>query len=268
VSSARGAARDELEAKLLALEQSLPPPLPTISSVHNVDAERTLVHVLARGNPDTKQQPVGPRTLSLLTAADAPELPADAAHPRTILADWITSRGNPLTARVLVNRLWQYHFGHGLVATANDFGVNGSPPTHPELLDWLADEFVAGGWQIKRLQRLIVHSATYRQAGEQGGERGAQRGALLSGFPRRRLGAEELRDAMLAISGRLNTAMQGRSVIVPVDDDLVSLLYAPRQWDVTGSTAEHDRRSVYLLAKRNLRLPFMETFDQPDAQTS
>jgi hypothetical protein len=91
---------------------------------------------------------------------------------------------------------------------------------------------------------------------------------LLSAFPRRRLGSEELRDAMLAISGRLNDAMQGPSVIVPVDEDLVNLLYAPRQWEVTGSAAEHDRRSVYLLAKRNLRLPFMETFDQPDAQTS
>ena len=177
-----------------------------------------------------------------------------------------------MTARVIVNRIWQHHFGEGIVATANDFGLNGAAPSHPELLDWLANRFVAGGWRMKSLHRLIVTSSTYRQATRSPDEKAglAQDAAnrLLWRFPRRRLEAEEIRDAMLAASGRLNEKMGGPSVIVPVESDLVELLYKPSQWSVTADRGEHDRRSVYLLAKRNLRLPFMEVFDQPDLQTS
>jgi hypothetical protein len=162
--------------------------------------------------------------------------------------------------------------GRGLVATANDFGVNGRAPTHPELLDWLANEFVAGGWRIKPIHRLIVLSSTYRQASEHPDPRPSiakdDENRLLWRFPRRRLTAEEVRDSMLVLADRLNGKMDGPSVVVPVDQDLVQLLYAPAQWTVTPDKAEHDRRSVYLLAKRNLRLPFLEAFDQPDAQTS
>ncbi len=286
--------REAAQEKLRALEAELPPPLDTISTVRNVEAERTPVHILTRGNTDTPERQVGPRLLSALIAADVPELPPETEHPRTVLARWIADPDHPLTARVLVNRLWQAHFGRGLVETANDFGLNGAAPTHPELLDWLASEFVAGGWSIKRMQRVIVTSAVYRTAG--GGESGTKsangtksvKGSsssnpsdpshssnsvdpdnhLLSHYPRRRLTAEEVRDAMLQISGRLNDSLGGASVVLPVDADLVDLLYAPAQWAVTANPAEHDRRSVYLLAKRNLRLPFMEFFDQPDAQTS
>jgi hypothetical protein len=190
---------------------------------------------------------------------------------------------NPLTARVFVNRVWQYHFGRGIVETANDFGANGSPPSHPELLDWLAGAFVDGGWRVKPLHRLIVLSSTYRQSGHNpavmvgrmsnpssegriGNPSSDDR--LLWRFPRRRLAAEEVRDAVLAVAGRLNRRGGGPSVVPPVQADLVKLLYAPSQWRVTRDPAEHDRRSVYLVAKRNLRLPFLEAFDQPDAQTS
>jgi Protein of unknown function (DUF1553) len=172
----------------------------------------------------------------------------------------------------MVNRIWQYHFGRGLVDTPNDFGVNGSPPSHPELLDHLANEFVTGGWRLKPLHRRIVLSSTYRQASRVADARAGTAkdpdDRLLWRFPRRRLDAEEVRDAMLAVSGRLNPKAGGPGVVLPVDPDLVHLLYDPAQWAVTRDEAEHDRRSVYLLAKRNLRLPFLEAFDQPDAQTS
>jgi hypothetical protein len=268
----QGAERSQLEEKLQELEESLPAPLPTISTVRDVEAERTPVYLLKRGNPEKKERQVGPRLPHQFLAADAPELPADTPNPRTLLARWIASPDNPLTARVLVNRVWQLHFGRGLVETANDFGVNGSPPSHTELLDWLADAFVRGGWRIKELHRLIVLSSTYRQSAQSldvgaGVEKDAE-DRLLWRFPRLRLGAEEVRDAMLAVSGRLTGVAGGPSVVVPVEADQVKLLYSPAQWAITRDVREHDRRSVYLLVKRNLRLPFMEAFDQPDAQTS
>jgi hypothetical protein len=188
------------------------------------------------------------------------------------LAAWINAPDNPLTARVLVNRVWQYHFGQGIVSTPNDFGVNGSLPSHPELLDYLASEFLANGRRIKPLHRLILLSSTYRQASRSQesvlGRRKDPDNRLLWHAPRRRLRAEEIRDGMLAAAGKLNRKAGGPSVVVPVDSALVHLLYDPKQWTVTADAAEHDRRSVYLLAKRNLHLPFLEVFDQPDAATS
>ncbi len=158
------------------------------------------------------------------------------------------------------------------MATPNDFGVNGSPPSHPELLDYLANEFLADGRRLKPLHRLILLSSTYRQASRSPdgalGRRKDPENRLLWHAPRRRLDAEEIRDAMLMLAGKLNIKAGGPSVVVPVDADLVNLLYDPQQWTVTADAAEHDRRSVYLLAKRNLRLPFLEVFDQPDAATS
>jgi hypothetical protein len=270
--AAKDADRVRLEEQIQDLEQRLPPPLPAICTVHDVEAERTAVHVLRRGDPDKKGRQVGPRLPRLVAPAGTAELPPDTPKARTVLSRWIASPDNPLTARVIVNRVWQYHLGRGIVETANDFGANGSPPTHPELLDYLASEFVAGGWRLKPLHRLIVLSSTYRRATQSADARAglAKDGddRLLWHFPRRRLSAEEVRDAMLAVSGRLNGKAGGPSVVLPVDADQVHLLYSPAQWVVTPDVREHDRRSVYLLAKRNLRLPFLEAFDQPDAQTS
>jgi hypothetical protein len=260
-SGLTGAAREEIDARVKALEGCLPPPLPTISTVENVESERSTVHVLKRGNTDRKGRQVGPKLLEIGFTGKSAELPASAPNPRTTLACAIVHPDNPLTARVMVNRIWQWHFGTGIVETANDFGINGSRPSHPELLDWLASEFIDGGWSIKKMHRVILLSSAYRQATR-------ARSAELAGFPRRRLTAEEVRDSMLAMAGKLNLKRGGPSVVVPVDDDLVKLLYAPSQWTVTPDAREHDRRSVYLLAKRNLRLPFMEAFDQPDAATS
>jgi hypothetical protein len=270
----QGEEKQRIEVRQRELERSLPPPLPTISTVRHDVKTMTPVHVLKRGDFEQKGQRVGPRPPSALVPSDLAELPSDAQSPRTALARWVVGPENPLTARVIVNRVWQHHFGTGLVATPNDFGVNGTRPSHPELLDYLADEFVAGGWHLKSLHRAIVLSATYRQASviPQSAIRSPQsmdpEDRLLWRFPRRRLSAEEVRDAMLSASGALNRRAGGPSVVLPVEPDLVRLLYDPAQWVATPNEREHDRRSVYLFAKRNLRLPFAEAFDQPDAQTS
>jgi len=173
---------------------------------------------------------------------------------------------------VMVNRIWGYHFGRAIVATPNDFGRMGMRPSHPELLDWLANEFVNNGWRMKPLHKLIVMSRAYRQSSDSPVEKAAMEkdanNALLWRYPARRLDAEQIRDGMLAVAGRLNPKTGGPSVIVPVDQELVNLLYKPSQWAVTKDVSEHDRRSIYLLHKRNLRLPMMEVFDSPDLQIS
>jgi hypothetical protein len=272
LSSREGKEKPAIREQIALLRRKLPALLPTISTIHNVPAERTPVHVLRRGDPEKKGVLVGPRPLGRLTPPDTPELPGDVAQPKTRLARWLLAPEHPLTARVFVNRVWQYHFGRGIVATPNDFGANGAPPSHPDLLDHLARAFVAGGWRLKPLHRLIVCSSTYRQStiGRDPGTAGRvdPDDTLLWHFPRRRLSAEEVRDALLAVSGQLNPEAGGPSVAVPVAADLVDLLYDPAQWVVTADAAQHNRRSVYLLAKRNLPLPFFQAFDQPDAQTS
>ena len=309
VATATGPEKERLMEQVEHLQDRVPPHLPTIPSTRNDFAKRTAVHVLRRGVWENKAEPVGPRPLSVLVSDEMPELSADEAAPRTQLARWLTSPDHPLTARVIVNRIWQQHFGVGLVKTANDFGLKGERPSHPELLDWLAASLMENGWHLKSLHRVMVLSNTYRQSsrspnfaetlsdkreGEAPAEpRTAQHGSagaspsrnsasriaaeirredpenrLLTRFNRRRLSAEEARDAMLAVSGRINVTSGGPSVIVPVDPEMIQLLYKPSQWKVTPSVSEHDRRSIYLIAKRNLRLPFFENLDAPTLQAS
>jgi hypothetical protein len=269
-----GRERERLNAEIDDLEDRTPAPLATIPATRNDFKQRTPVHVLKRGVWENKGEPVGPRPPSVLVPDDQPELPADVSDPRTRLARWLTSPEQPLTARVMVNRVWQHHFGAGLVKTVNDFGTKGDRPSHPELLDWLAATFVENGWRLKPLHRLMVLSNTYRQSSRPSQDAAAEAGRddpenrLHWHFSRRRLTAEEIRDAMLAASGRLNSRAGGRSVMVPVDAELTKLLYKPSQWQVARDATENDRRSVYLMAKRNLRLPFMETFDAPAMLTS
>lgn len=263
-------ANPALEAKVKELQASLPPPLPAICTVRNDEKQRTVIHVLKRGLADRLGKQVGAGFPLALGGSDLPAV--DCNKPRTALARWLTDPAHPLTARVFVNRIWHAHFGTGLVDTPNDFGHNGGVPSHPALLDHLANEFVRYGMQLKPLHRLILLSSTYRQASRTPyaaaarGKDPANR--LLWKFPRRRLSAEELRDAMLAAAGVLNRKAGGESVVVPVEPDLVELLYDPAQWQVTRDARERDRRSIYLMAKRNLRLPFGQAFDQPDLQTS
>jgi len=261
-----------LNAEISDLQSKLPDPLPTIGGVRNRMDEQSVVHVLKRGDPENKGVRVGPRVPGALATSTNIELAADTSDPRTRLARWLTRPDHPLTARVWANRIWQQHFGRGIVATANDFGANGSLPSHPELLDWLADRLVDNGWRTKGLRRLILLSATYRQSAAPVDPTATARldpdNRLLGRFPRRRLGAEEIRDSLLAVAGRLNPKTGGPSIMVPVDADLVDQLYDPLQWRVTPGASEHDRRSIYLQVKRNLQLPFFAVFDQPDSQVS
>jgi hypothetical protein len=272
VATLEGEAESKVRQQIEALEAQLPPPGPTICSVRNAWDDFESVRVLRRGDPDLPGDSIGMRPLSILTPAEIQELPPATRQPRSALASHLLAPEHPLTARVMVNRLWLQHFGQGLVKTANDFGRNGSAPSHPELLDYLALAFVESGWKVKAMHRMMVTSQTYRQASQ---PHSAELSLTidpdnrwLSHFPRRRLSGEEVRDAMLMIAGVLNRQQGGESVLVPVEAELVEQLYKPSQWEVSPEKHTHTRRSIYLLAKRNLRLPFMEVFDQPSAQTS
>jgi hypothetical protein len=267
-----GEEKGKLHQKIRNLEVSLPDPLPTIATVKNDYENQTPIHVLERGDYSKKKEQVGPRVLGVLLPDGTPEIDAYSKNLRIRLADWLTAPDHPLTARVMVNRIWLYHFGSGIVNTPNDFGFNGDKPSHPELLDYLANQLVAGGWRQKPIHRMILLSNAYRQSSDSPvAEAAVQKdpeNRLLWRFSRRRLEAEEIRDAMLAVSGKLNPKAGGQSIMVPVDEQLVELLYKPAQWKEPEDVSQNYRRSVYLIAKRNLRLPFMEVFDQPAMLTS
>ena len=261
-----------LETKLEAATDRLPPPLSALYSVANDFSKVSPMHLLERGEHDRRKDKVGARPLGILLPEGAPERMTLPENPRTKLGEWVIDPENPLTARVMANRIWSWQFGRGLVATPNDFGKMGLRPSHPELLDYLANQFVAGGWRMKPMHRMLLLSNTWKQGFDSlmAKEAEAQdpENKLLWHWGRRRLEAEELRDSLLQVAGQLNPKAGGPSVIVPVDPELVQFLYKPSQWAITPDAAEHNRRSVYLMAKRNLRLPMMETFDAPDLQIS
>jgi len=191
-------------------------------------------------------------------AADAPE-----AERRLALARWLGHRDNPLTARVLVNRVWQWHFGQGLVSTPSDFGYSGSPPTHPELLDWLADEFVRSGWRIKTLHRLIVLSATYRQSGRLDAKAMSvdRLNRFLWRMAPRRIEAEELRDSLLAVNGRLDRRMGGPGYFLWEKSYNYVYEYRPRK----KFYPDDYRRMVYETKIRSQHDATFGVFDCPDA---
>ncbi len=272
--------KESLMKKLEELQDQMPEPLPALHSVANIPAKRSPIQLLARGDYNSKGDRVGMRPLGVLLPEGTPELPETTEKPRAELAKWIVDPNNPLTARVIVNRIWQYHFGRGIVETSNDFGRMGSRPTHPELLDYLANEFISGGFSIKHIHRLILNSNTYQQASRLSGQSASDpalkalamekdpENKLLWRFNRRRLEAEQIRDAILVVSGTINPKQGGPSVMIPIDQGLVNALYKPSQWAPAKDPSEYTRRSIYLIAKRNLRLPFMEVFDAPDTQVS
>ncbi|HJM63296.1 MAG TPA: PSD1 and planctomycete cytochrome C domain-containing protein [Roseibacillus sp.] len=200
------------------------------------------------------------------------KFPATVEGRRTALANWIIHKDNPLTARVMVNRVWQYHFGRGLAANPNNFGSTGSKPTHPELLDWLASEFMARGWSVKKLHRLIMSSEAYRRASTHPDAKALARldpdHASHAVFRPRRLSAEELRDSMLAVTGELNRQPGG----IPARPDInLEAALQPRMIMGTFAPsylpdpkpAQRNRRSIYALKLRGHRDPFMTTFNQP-----
>lgn len=229
---------------------------------------RNETHVLFRGNPNLVGPRVEPGVPEILGGGEASF--ATGPEKRLALAEWLTDPRNPMTARVMVNRVWQFHFGRGIVPTPSDFGQLGEPSTHPELLDWLAAEFMEGGWRIKRIHRLIVLSNTYRlsaRATEQGLARDP--GDLwFWRFPMRRLSAEEVRDAILAVSGELNLKAGGPSICPPIPRDVLAGQSMPGSGWATSTPEESARRSVYIHVKRSLQVPILAAHDSPDTDSS
>jgi cytochrome c553 len=224
-------------------------------------------HILTRGEWQQKGEKVEPGYPSFFDLGP----PVKERERRRALAEWMTSADHPLFARVMVNRIWQGHFGQGIVGTPNDFGRQGDQPTHPELLDWLAVEFTAGGYKIKALHKQIMMSTTYRMssAPDAANAKIDADNRTLWRMNRRRLEAEAVRDAVLAASGSLNaTKMGGPAVVVPLSEEERNGMRDASQWNVTGEAEDFDRRSVYLYVKRSFRLPMFETFDSPDSVSS
>jgi hypothetical protein len=225
-------------------------------------------HVLLRGNPNL----VGPRVepgVPAIVGGSHETFPSGPAKRRS-LAEWLTDPRNPMTARVMVNRLWQFHFGRGIVPTPNDFGQLGEPSTHPELLDWLAGEFMEGGWRIKRMHRLILLSSAYRMSSRSIGSGLAKDpgNRWFGRFAMRRLSAEELRDSMLAVSGSLNLKAGGPSICPPIPREVLAGQSIPGLGWKTSAPGEAARRSVFIHVKRSLQVPILATHDSPDTDSS
>lgn len=215
--------------------------------------------------PDEKVSPGVPAIMhSLETSSKADELP-----DRLDLARWIVDPRNPLTARVIVNRVWQQYFGRGLVETENDFGMQGSPPSHPDLLDWLALEFVAKNWSLKELHRTILTSHTYRQESKRRSihVQHDPSNYLLSHQRRLRLDAEIIRDVALAVSGKLAPKLGGPSVFPPIPDGVMGQGQIKRAWRVSEGEDKY-RRALYTFVYRGSPPPALSVFDAPEGRST
>ena len=260
---------DDLKQRLDGYQHLHPGKLPMASGMEDVSDMAPSTHVLFRGSYEKPKEEVQPGFLQILDPGFAKSV-ADHEKPstgrRSALAAILINPANPLTARVMANRLWHYHFGKGLVATPSDFGLKGSRPTHPELLDWLASEFVENGWSMKRMHRLIMTSRAYQQSS--GFREKANRidpdDQWLWRFPRLRLEGEVIRDSALAVSGLLNSKMGGPSIF----PELPPGMAARSGWKTTADETERNRRSIYVFVKRNSRYPLFESFDMPDTHES
>ena len=264
------ARRAELRRKLHRMEYERPEPPASAYAVANMK-NAPATHILKVGNHKMKLEAVEP---GLLRVLGGEPITTAIVGRRSALANWLTSPTNPLTARVMVNRIWQLRMGTGLVATPNDFGVLGQRPTNAKLLDWLAAEFVAGGWSVKKLDRLILLSSVYRQTAEPDAAKSKvdPGNKLYWRQNRRRLEAEFLRDSVLMAAGTLNPRMGGKPLKVPLEPEVYDLIFTEGEpdnlWPVELDESEHHRRSIYLLNKRTVRMPFLANFDQPDNMTS
>ncbi len=263
---------EQHRAEVMRLKKKPEPPGRELAlSVNNPLTQPPATHVLVRGSVHSPAAKVEPGFPAVLGFPDPKIQPIGrASGRRTALADWLVSKENPLPARVMANRLWQHHFGRGIVASSNDFGQFGTPPTHPELLDWLACELREGGWTLKRMHRLILLSDTYRQAATSraDGLKIDPDNQLWWRYPMRRLTAEELRDGILAVSGRLNREMFGPSVYPPIPQEVKAGQSRPGEGWGSATPEQASRRSIYAHVKRSLRVPILSSHDQADTDTS
>jgi len=260
--------------QIAAVEAKKPPPFATARAIAEPGREPRPSYFLHRGSIDAKGSLMTPGVLSAAADRDhefpAPPPDAKSSWRRRGFAEWLVSPENPLTARVMVNRLWQHHFGEGIVRTPSNFGKMGEPPTHPELLDWLAVEFVERGWSLKAMHRLMLASEAYQMASRDIAANVTidPDNRLLWRMPRQRLEAEAIRDAMLATAGTLDRTLGGPNVFPYIDPDLFEKS-SKRDWpgkpDDDPSTW---RRSLYVFSKRSIRYPLFETFDQPNLVNS
>ena len=265
-NDAQGDERKKLEEALQrarsAAETHSRTPLPFEQAYAVAEAAKIEdVAIQQKGDP-AKPGPVVPRRF--LSALGGMEVTDDGTSGRLHLANWIADPENPLTARVMVNRIWSYHFAQGLVPTPNDFGRQGKPPTHPELLDWLAARFMDSGWSIKSMHRLIMLSRTY-QLSSRPGDESLQRdpnNELLAAFPRRRLDAEAIRDTLLVVSGRLDPTPGGPHPFPPQTE------WRFTQHNPFKAVYETNHRSVYLMTQRIQRHPYLAIFDGADPSAS
>ncbi len=249
--------------------------------VANLEGELPATHRLATGNylrPRERVQTGFPECLDSVESSFSRDPQGSASAPlrvaakRADLARWLCRPDHPLTSRVIANRLWQHHVGGGIVATPNDFGVMGEKPTHPELLDYLATELIRQDWKLKALHRLIVTSATYRQASSPRCNAAVEKAAAVDPSDKllwharvKRREAEAIRDAVLQASGQLNLRMGGPSNCPQLPAAVMENTYA---WDADERPCDRNRRSIYLLAKRNFAYPLFAAFDQPDRVNS
>jgi hypothetical protein len=246
-----------LEMRLVSM------PIPTVPILRDLPAgQRRRTHLHVRGSFLNKGEAVEPGVPDVLGP-----WPEGAPANRLGLARWLVSGDNPLTGRVLVNRLWEQLFGRGLVVTSGDFGTQGEPPTHPQLLDWLACELYEGGWSLKAILRTIVTSATYRQSSSATPQSLARDpdNRWLGRGPRFRLPAEMVRDQALAVSGLLSSRLLGPSVMPPQPDGIWINIYSDERW--TESMGEDRyRRALYTFWRRTAPYPALETFDAPSRE--
>jgi hypothetical protein len=266
------AEREKLRERLHEIEATAPDPLAAAYSFVNTGEAVPQGFVLRLGDPHNRIDPVAPAVPFVLRAGY--QIPEGPAGRRSAFANWLASRDNPLTARVMVNRIWQFRMGAGLVRTPNDFGTMGDKPDSRALLDWLAAEFVARQWSIKELDRLIVTSATYLQSSRPDDTKTKidPDNRLFWRMNRKRFDAEMVRDAALAVAGVLNPQMGGRPVRIPIEPEVYDLIFTEFErdglWPVSPNPNVRNRRGIYLLNKRSVRLPLLAAFDQPDAITS
>ncbi|MDH3585281.1 MAG: DUF1553 domain-containing protein, partial [Phycisphaerae bacterium] len=230
--------------------------------------------VYIRGSVHAPGDEVTPGFPEVLGYADpqfpAPKAGARSTGRRSVLANWLGSPENKLTPRVMANRLWQHHFGRGIARSPNDFGFGGVAPTHPDLLDWLAVELVEGGWRLKRMHKLMMTSGTYlmSSAGQAAAAAKDPTNDLFWRFNMRRLGAEEIRDSILAVNGTLNLDLYGPSVYPQIPREVMHGQSRPGSGWRRSTPEQQARRSIYVHVKRSLLLPILESFDLADVDNS